>query len=91
MIKLFDPLLTTCYIDGQLSLRCESPNTQLILFERHKKCFVLDKLDDLRDRGNQSYIRGYNELAIDYYSYAINRIITMAGITISHGKINDLL
>ena len=86
MIKLFDPLLTTCAIDGQPSLYCNAPNTELILSERIKKCFVLDKLDELRDRGNQAYIRGDIQLAIDYYTFAINRIISMAEMAMSNSK-----
>lgn len=56
LIKLNNPLLITCRIDGQLTLYCDRPNTELILSDRIKKCFVLDKLDDLRERGNQTYI-----------------------------------
>jgi hypothetical protein len=84
MIKLYDPLLTKCHIDGQFTLRCDAPNTELILAERIKKCFVLDKLDDLRERGNQSYIHGNLQLALDYYTFAINRIVTMAEISMSN-------
>ncbi|CAF0718792.1 unnamed protein product [Adineta ricciae] len=83
MIKLHDPLLTHCSIDNQVALHCKSPNIDLILCDRIKKCFVLDKLDDLRERGNQAYIRGDLQLAVDYYTYAINRIITMAGMTMA--------
>ncbi|CAF1092693.1 unnamed protein product [Rotaria sordida] len=86
MIKLCDPLLTTCNIDGQPTLRCDAPNTELILSERQKKCFVLDKLDELRDRGNQAYIRGDIQIAIDYYTFAINRIIAMAGMVMSNNN-----
>ncbi|CAF1317832.1 unnamed protein product [Rotaria magnacalcarata] len=84
MIKLLNPFLTTCTIDGQLTLRCDAPNIELILSERIYKCFVLDKLDELRNRGNQAYIRGDTQLAIDYYTFAINRIVTMAGTVISN-------
>ncbi len=85
LIKLYDPLLTTCRVDGQLSLRCDAPNTELILTDRIKKCFVLDKLDDLRERGNQAYIRGNCQLALDYYTFAINRILTMSRIAMASG------
>jgi hypothetical protein len=85
MIKINDPLLTKCHIDGQLCLRCDAPNSELILSDRIKKCFVHDKLDDLRERGNQAYIRGNSQLALDYYTFAINRIITMAKMTMSNG------
>jgi hypothetical protein len=86
-ITLLDPVLTVCAIDGQFSLRCNAPNIDLILIERMKKCFVLDKLDALRDRGNQAYIHGDILLAIDYYSFAINRILSMAEMVISNGKL----
>ncbi|CAF4061192.1 unnamed protein product [Rotaria sp. Silwood2] len=84
MITLFDPLLTICNIDGQPTLRCDSPNAELILSERQKKCFVNDKLDELRECGNQAYIRGDTQLAIDYYTFAINRIIAMAAMAMSN-------
>ncbi|CAF3539747.1 unnamed protein product [Rotaria sp. Silwood1] len=84
MIKLYDPFLTTCNIDGQPTLRCDAPNTELILFERQKKYFVIDKLDELRDRGNQAYIRGDTQIAIDYYTYAINRIMAMAAMAMTN-------
>jgi len=84
LIKLYDPLITTCHIDGQFSLRCDAPNVELILAERIKNCFVLDKLDDLRERGNQAYIHGNLQLALDYYTFAINRIVIMAGMTMSN-------
>jgi hypothetical protein len=86
MIKLYDPLLTKCHIDSQFTLRCDAPNTELILVERIKKCFILDKLDDLRERGNQSYIHGNIQLALDYYTFAINRIVTMAEISMSNNN-----
>ncbi|CAF2669855.1 unnamed protein product [Rotaria sp. Silwood2] len=84
MITLFDPLLTICNIDGQPTLRCDSPNAELILSEQQKKCFVNDKLDELRERGNQAYIRGDTQLAIDYYTFAFNRIIAMAAMAMSN-------
>jgi hypothetical protein len=86
MIKLYDPLLTKCHIDGQLSLQCDSPNIELILFDRKQKYFVDAQLDEVRERGNQAYIRGHLQLAIDYYTFAINRIIAMGGVVISNGK-----
>lgn len=86
MIKLYDPLLTKCHIDGQISLRCDAPNIELILSDRKQKYFVHAKLDEVRERGNQAYIRGHIQLALDYYTFAINRIITMAGVVISNGK-----
>ncbi|CAF4643092.1 unnamed protein product, partial [Rotaria sp. Silwood2] len=49
-----------------------------------KKCFVNDKLDELRERGNQAYIRGDTQLAIDYYTFAFNRIIAMAAMAMSN-------
>ena len=87
MIKLIDPVLTTCTVDGQfrpITLCCDAPNTELILYERIKEYFVLDKLDDLCYRGNEAYIRGDIQIAIDYYTFAINRIITTAEMIMSN-------
>jgi hypothetical protein len=86
MIKLYDPLLTKCHIDGQYSLRCDSPNVELILFDRKQKYSVDAQLDEVRKRGNQAYIRGHLQLAVDYYTFAINQIAVMAKIVISKGK-----
>jgi hypothetical protein len=83
MIKLHDPLLMKCAIDDQPSLRCDDPNGDLILSERVKNGFVLEKLDDLRDRGNQAYARGDIQIALEYYTFGINRIVAMAGMTLS--------
>ena len=86
MIKLYDPLLTKCHIDGRYSLRCDSPNIELILFDRKQKYFVDAPLDEVRERGNRAYIRGHLQLAVDYYTFAIDRIIAKKGIVICHGK-----
>lgn len=86
MIFLFEPFLTVCQIDGQICLRCIAPNLEFILLERRKKSFVHEKLDDLRERGNKAYIRGHSQLALDYYTFGINRILTMAESIIAKGK-----
>lgn len=86
LIKLNDPLLTTCRIDGQFTLRCDTPNTELMLTDRVKNCFVLAKLDDLRERGNQAYIRGNLQLAVDYYTFAIQRIVSMTQMAMSNNN-----
>ena len=86
MVFLFEPFLTTCRIDGQICLRCNAPNLELILLERRKKYFIHEKLDDLRERGNKAYIRGHSQLALDYYTFAINRLLTMAEAVIAKGE-----
>ena len=91
MIMLFEPFLTTCRIDGQISLRCDTPNIDLVLIDRRKKYFVNEKLEDLREHGNKAYIRGHLELALDYYTFAINRIVTMAETIMAKGKNPDFL
>lgn len=86
MIKINNPLLSKCQIDNQLTIRCDSPNIELILSDRIKKYFVTEKLDDVRSRGNQWYIHGHFQLALDYYTFAINRIVAMAGQVLSKGR-----
>lgn len=78
LVILLDPCLTECTIDGQRTLRCDAPNLQLILMERVKRCFVDESLEELRQRGNCAYSHGDTQLAVDYYSFAINRLVTMA-------------
>ena len=78
LFVLLDPCLTVCTVDGQRTLRCDAPNLQLILIERLKQCFVDEPLEELRQRGNRAYSIGDTQLAIDYYSFAINRLATMA-------------
>ena len=85
LVMLLDPHLSKCTIDGQLSVRCDAPNLHLILVERTRKRLVVDKLEELRDRGNQAYIQGDTQLALDYYTFAINRLTVMAGMVASEG------
>ena len=85
MVKLTDPLLVKCEIDKHLTLRCDAPNIELILSDRVKKYFVDEKLDEVRSRGNQSYVHGNFQLAFDYYSFVISRIVTMTQKILSKG------
>lgn len=87
LIILLDPCLTECLIDGQRTICCDAPNLQLILIERVKRCFVDESLDELRRRGNDAFSRGEIQLSIDFYTFAMNRLATMASSLFGKSKL----
>ena len=71
-IVLLDPWLKLCS-DGEISLRCESPNTHLLMIDFETKCSTNSRtnVDELREWGNTCYQTDDNLGAISFYTYNI--------------------
>lgn len=74
-IVLLDPWLKLCE-DGEISLRCESPNTHLLMIDFETRCSTNNRtnLDQLRQWGNTCYQADDNLGAIEFYTYALRQI-----------------
>ena len=74
-IVLLDPWLKMCH-DGEISLRCESPNTHLLMIDFETRCSTNSRtnLDQLRQWGNASYQVDDNLRAIEFYTYGLRQI-----------------
>ncbi|CAM4877115.1 unnamed protein product [Rotaria socialis] len=74
-IVILDPWLKTCY-DGDISLRCESPNTHLLMIDFETRCSTSNKfnVEQLRQMGNACYQVDDNLGAIEFYSFALGQL-----------------
>jgi hypothetical protein len=74
-IVLLDPWLKICE-DGEISLRCESPNTHLLMIDFETRCSTNNRtnIDQLRQWGNTCYQADDNLGAIEFYTYGLRQI-----------------
>jgi len=74
-IILLDPWLKKCQ-DGDISLRCESPNTHLIIFNFENQSSINNQIDveQLRQMGNLCYQADDNLAAIQFYTFALKQL-----------------
>ncbi|UJR38207.1 hypothetical protein I4U23_030880 [Adineta vaga] len=74
-IVLLDPWLKMCE-DGEIGLRCESPNTHLLMIDFESRCStnLRTNLDQLRQWGNRCYQTDDNLAAIEFYTYGLRQI-----------------
>lgn len=72
---LFDPWLKVCD-DRNLSLRCDSPETNLFLIDFYRTCSdaEMTNIDQLRQIGNSCYQFDDNLAAIEFYTFALKQI-----------------
>ncbi|CAF1930772.1 unnamed protein product [Rotaria magnacalcarata] len=74
-IVVLDPWLKMCH-DGQIALRCESPNTHLLMIDFETGCSTDTRTDveQLRQWGNLCYQADDNLGAIEFYTYGLRQI-----------------
>lgn len=74
-IVLLDPWLKRCQ-DGDLGLRCESPNTHLLMIDFETRCSTSERtnVDQLRQWGNTCYQADDNLSAIEFYTFGLRQI-----------------
>ncbi|UJR08118.1 hypothetical protein I4U23_012395 [Adineta vaga] len=74
-IVLLDPWLKKCS-DGDISLRCESPNTHLLLIDFEERCSMSHRInvEQLRQMGNACYQVDDNRSAIEYYTFGLKQL-----------------
>jgi hypothetical protein len=74
-IVLLDPWLKKCQ-DGDISLRCESPNTHLIVIDFETRCSTSSKtnVEELRQWGNTCYQADDNLSAIEFYTFGLRQL-----------------
>jgi len=74
-IVLLDPWLKICD-DGEIGLRCESPNTHLLMIDFETRCSTNNRtnIDQLRQWGNACYQADDNLSAIEFYTYGLRQI-----------------
>ena len=74
-IVLLDPWLKRCQ-DGDLGLRCESPNTHLLMIDFETRCSTSERtnVDQLRQWGNTCYQADDNLAAIEFYTFGLRQI-----------------
>ncbi|CAF3732153.1 unnamed protein product [Rotaria sp. Silwood1] len=74
-IILLEPWLKKCY-DGDISLRCESPNTHLLMIDFENRCSTNNKInvEQLRQLGNDCYQMDDSFSAIEYYTFALKQL-----------------
>jgi len=70
-IILLDPWLKKCQ-DGDISLRCESPNTHLII--RNNQINKQIDIEQLRQLGNNCYQADDNLSAIQFYTFGLKQL-----------------
>ena len=74
-IILLNPWLKRCH-DGNIALRCESPNTNLFILDMEKKnsmdCRI--NVEKLRQLGNDCYRVDDNLSAIEFYTYGLRQL-----------------
>ena len=85
---LFDPWLKKCD-DGDVALRCESPNINLFLLNFHTRCALNARtnIEDLRRLGNDCYGANDSLGAIEYYSFALQQLNEQTFVT-ADGRTN---
>jgi len=74
-IILLDPWLKTCH-DGDIALRCESPNTHLVMIDFEKRCSRNSQtnVEELRQWGNACYQIDDNLSAIEFYTFGLKQL-----------------
>ncbi|CAF3437680.1 unnamed protein product [Rotaria sp. Silwood1] len=74
-IVILDPWLKMCH-DGEIGLRCESPNTHLLMIDFETRCSTNNRInvDQLRQWGNTCYQADDNLGAIQFYTYGLRQI-----------------
>lgn len=74
-IVILDPWLKLCD-DGQIGLRCESPNTHLLLIDFETRCTSYSRVnvEQLRQWGNACYQADDNYGAIGFYTYGLRQV-----------------
>ncbi|CAF1030989.1 unnamed protein product [Rotaria sordida] len=74
-IILLDPWLKKCH-DDDISLRCESPNTHLLMIDFEKHCSTSNKInvEQLRQLGNECYQMDDSLSAIEFYTFALKQL-----------------
>ncbi|CAF2742870.1 unnamed protein product [Rotaria sp. Silwood2] len=74
-IILLDPWLKKCH-DGDISLRCESPNTNLLMIDFEKRCSTSNQInvEQLRQLGNYCYQIDDSFSAIEFYTFALKQL-----------------
>ncbi|CAF0848954.1 unnamed protein product [Adineta steineri] len=74
-IVLLDPWLKMCQ-DGDIALRCESPNTHLLMIDFETRCLANHRtnVDQLRELGNTCYQADDNLSATEFYIYGLRQI-----------------
>ncbi|CAF1262277.1 unnamed protein product [Adineta steineri] len=74
-IILLDPWLKTCH-DSDIALRCESPNTHLLMIDYQERCSMSSKtnVEQLRQLGNTCYQVDDNLSAIEYYTFGLKQL-----------------
>ena len=74
-LVLLEPWLKRCS-DGDIALRCESPNTHLFLSDFEARCSQkhLTNVDQLRQWGNACYQADDNLAAIDFYTFGLRQL-----------------
>ncbi|CAF1570952.1 unnamed protein product [Adineta ricciae] len=74
-IVLLDPWLKMCE-DGEIALRCDSPNTHVLMIDFETRCSTNSRtsLDLLRQWGNACYQADDNLAAIEFYTYGLRQI-----------------
>lgn len=71
---LFDPWLKRCD-DGDLALRCESPNTDLFLTDFVARCSTASQtsIEQIREWGNACYHDADHLGALEFYTFALDQ------------------
>ncbi|CAF0825830.1 unnamed protein product [Rotaria sordida] len=74
-IVILDPWFKMCH-DGEIGLRCESPNTHLLMIDFETRCSTSNRInvDQLRQWGNTCYQADDNLGAIQFYTYGLRQI-----------------
>ncbi|CAF2428321.1 unnamed protein product [Rotaria sp. Silwood2] len=74
-VVILDPWLKMCH-DGEIGLRCESPNTHLLMIDFETRCSTSSRInfDQLRQWGNTCYQADDNLGAIQFYTYGLRQI-----------------
>lgn len=74
-VVLRDPWLKKC-ADGELALRCESPNTHLILedYDRQNSLTSSIDIEQLRQLGNACYQADDSLSAIQFYTFGLKQL-----------------
>jgi hypothetical protein len=74
-IVLLDPWLKKCH-DGDVALRCESPNTHLLMIDFETRCSTNSRADveQLRQWGNACYQADDNLGAIEFYTFGLRQL-----------------
>ena len=74
-LVVLDPWLKRCQ-NGDLTLRCDSPNTHLLMIDFESRCATGERthIDQLRQWGNSCYQADDNLAAIEFYTFGLRQI-----------------